>query len=304
MDAVFEFENMLFISSILKWYSPIITVIAMIISFVMAFKIRNKNGSINKKAVSIGSILIGISIALIVVLQLGIFNLESVDWYSDNGTYFGQVKDGKAQGNGRYFDENGNLIYKGEFNNNQYDGKGELYDVVSQGGKEDSVLYYEGEFENGYRTGKGKMYHTEGENAGELYYEGDFYQSSLNGKGTIYYSEDHIYEGGFAESHKHGFGKEIYTNSDGKEVVSYGTYSNDELNGHGEKYIDGVLRNEGEFINGSLTGQAILYYENGYIRYKGEFLDDKANGEGTLYSKTNEGEIVHQGKWENGEFIE
>lgn len=304
MDTLFEYSNMIFISSILKWYTPIISVIAMIISFVLAIKIRNKKGAINKFVIFIGILLIGVSITVIVLLQKGIFNLETVQEYSNNGTYFGQVKDGKAHGKGRYFDSNGNLIFEGEFKNNLYDGNGKYYSIESVHGEEGSVLCYEGEFEKGKYSGQGKLYFTSGERKGELFYEGDFYKNKYNGQGTLYYSEDHIYEGGFAESEKHGFGKEIYINSEGKEVVIHGTYSNDKLNGYAEIYVDGIINAEGEYANGLLTGQATIYYENGYIRYKGEFLDGKAHGEGTLYSETNEGEIVHQGKWENGDSIE
>lgn len=304
MSVVFEFENMLFISSILKWYSPIITVIAMIISFVMAFKLRNKNGSINKIAVCIGGILIGISIALIVILQLGIFNLETVEGYKDNVTYFGQVKNGKAYGNGRLFDENGNLIYQGEFKNSSYDGKGKQYLIENEQGKEVSVLCYEGDFEKGKYSGKGKFYFTSGERKGELVYEGDFYESNYNGQGTLYYSKDHTYKGGFAESKKHGFGKEIYTSSEGKEVVIYGTYSNDKLNGHGRRYEDGTLIYDGQFADGLFSGEGILYYDNGNIQYKGMFANGNAEGEGIKYSEENNGEEVVTGIWKENKLVE
>lgn len=304
MDILFEYNNMLFISSILKWYTPVISVIAMIISFVVTFKIRNEKGTINKFVVFISILLIGVSITVIVLLQKGTFNLETVQKYSNNGTYFGQVKDGKAHGKGRYFDSDGNLIFEGEFKNNLYDGNGKYYLVESVHGKDESVLCYEGDFEKGKYSGKGKFYFTSGERKGELIYKGDFYDSEYNGQGTLYYSEDQIYEGGFAESKKHGFGKEIYTSSEGKEVVIYGTYCNDKLNGHGRRYEDGTLIYDGQYADGLSSGEGILYYDNGNIQYKGMFANGNAEGEGVKYSEENNGEEVVAGIWKENKLVE
>ena len=73
--------------------------------------------------------------------------------------YDGDFKEGKMDGEGQCFDQNGNLIYEGQWKNNLIHGKG-IY-IWNEGKR------YEGEFMHGKKHGKGKFYLN-----GELIYEG------------------------------------------------------------------------------------------------------------------------------------
>ena len=42
--------------------------------------------------------------------------------------YIGEIKKGKKEGNGLIFDEFGNLLFEGEFKNDEYNGKGKYYE--------------------------------------------------------------------------------------------------------------------------------------------------------------------------------
>ena len=71
---------------------------------------------------------------------------------------------------------NGQLIYDGEYKNNERNGKGKEYS--------NGQLIYDGEYKNNERNGKGKEYNNEG----DLYFEGQ-YCYGKRGKG-IYYNEN------------------------------------------------------------------------------------------------------------------
>lgn len=305
MNWFFEYDHMLVISTIMKWYAPFFSVAAMIVAIAMGVRKKEEGGIGSVVALFAALFFSIISILIVVCLCLGTFNLETVDYYSDNGTYFGQVKGNEAHGKGRYFDENGNLIYCGEFKNNKYDGEGKYYTVGSQGGKQVSILYYEGEFQEGKLQGSGKRYYVSGDEQGELQYEGEFYDSKLNGKGTLYYREKgKIYQGGFAQSYLYGYGKLTYLNDEGNEEILLGTFAWDMLNGYGEWYRNGRLKYEGGFSNGQYSGNGSLYYDNGNLMYEGEFLEGEFEGEGILYSEENPGERAQEGTWKDGTFVQ
>jgi hypothetical protein len=79
----------------------------------------------------------------------------------DGGSYEGDFIDGIMTGYGKEYDENGELIYEGDFLNNEYDGAGTYY---RNGAK------YIGGFKNGVFHGQGKFY----DEKGTLKYEGQF----------------------------------------------------------------------------------------------------------------------------------
>lgn len=206
--------------------------------------------SVGKKPIVIvlGGIFTVISLSLLII-NTG-WGLKEVDGYSDRGFYLGRANNKIAEGKGKFYDKNKNIIYDGEFKNNLYDGKGKLYKVNNT---EKSVLYYEGEFVEGKINGKGKQYETSGENTGNLIYEGEFYNEKYNGYGIKYYSEDEFYEGGFVESKKDGFGKWRLITHDGnktkKEILICGKFSDDLLNGYAEVFVDGELLYKKDFKN-------------------------------------------------------
>ena len=75
--------------------------------------------------------------------------------------YSGTLEDGLLQGQGREYDEDGLLIYEGNFVDGVRSGDGSCY--------EGGVLVYEGEFANGLYEGMGSLYED-----GALAYRGNF----------------------------------------------------------------------------------------------------------------------------------
>ena len=99
--------------------------------------------------------------------------------------YSGYFKNGKYEGKGKLFSEDGSY-YKGNFIDNQKKGKGILYN-------KNSKVIYEGDFENDKYNGNGKIYYDDGS-----YYEGQFVDNKRHGKGILYNEKKRIiYEGNF-----------------------------------------------------------------------------------------------------------
>ena len=91
----------------------------------------------------------------------------------DDGRYEGEMKNGKMEGKGIYYLNNGDR-YEGEFKNELREGKGIYY--YNDGDR------YEGEFKNDKREGKGIFYYNNGHR-----YEGDWRNDKMEGKGIYYY---------------------------------------------------------------------------------------------------------------------
>ena len=68
------------------------------------------------------------------------------------------------------FDDDNNLIYKGEYLNEKRNGKGKEF--------KDNLMIFEGEYKNGKRNGKGKEY-----DYGKIIFDGEYKNGKRNGKG-------------------------------------------------------------------------------------------------------------------------
>ena len=80
------------------------------------------------------------------------------------------------------------------------------------------------------------------------------------------------------------------------KILSEGNYNwNQQLQGEGKKYENGILIQEGNFSNGLLHLQGKTYYSNGQLEYSGEFHRGYRHGNGTLYS--NYGTIIYSGNF-------
>ena len=132
---------------------------------------------------------------------------EDEQWYEEEGvkmhrlkSYFGEFKNGKFHGQGRF----------------KCAGK-DAYD-------------YEGEFKNGLFHGKGRK-----ECQNVLIYEGEFRNDKMHGYGILY-SENFIkHEGEFRNDKKNGKGKTTILKDKGgfkKGTVYEGSYKNDHMNGY------------------------------------------------------------------------
>ena len=111
------------------------------------------------------------------------------------GRYEGFWKDGVPDGEGTFFDKNGDLIvndsftndeilsgetllhrYEGALVNGKRDGFGTLKNLAS------GSFIYVGEWKNGFYHGQGALYDYR-----DKKYQGEFYQGQYHGKGTTYH---------------------------------------------------------------------------------------------------------------------
>ena len=191
------------------------------------------------------------------------------------GVYEGQLKNGKPEGNGRFFNIMG-IFYKGEWNKGKKNGKGFERGMMGE--------IYEGEFKNDKRNGKGTLKLADGE-----IYEGDWVDNIKQGKGKIKYPNGDIYEGDFKNDLGNGKGKFKWINGNEYE----GEVKDDLMDGKGIlKWKEGYIY-EGDFLKDQRTGKGVFKMNNG-IRYEGEFLDGQFNGKGiVIYPK----EGSYEGEW-------
>ena len=89
--------------------------------------------------------------------------------YSKKQEQIYSIENGKGDNINEY-DNDGNILYKGQYYNGKRSGKGKEYDIFGQ-------ILYEGEYLNGKRNGKGKEYDN-----GALVFEGNFLDNKRNGK--------------------------------------------------------------------------------------------------------------------------
>lgn len=121
--------------------------------------------------------------------QMGNDKIQVITFKGQKGTkihYLGEVKNGKANGNGVGIWITGS-IYKGEWRNNIRHGQG-IYEWAD--GER-----YEGTYVDGKRQGFGKYYWPNGER-----YEGQWIDDRRNGKGTLFDPDSNIkFEGNWKE---------------------------------------------------------------------------------------------------------
>ena len=154
----------------------------------------------------------------------------------DKDIYYGEFKNGKREGYGKYIWENGEY-YIGQWLNDKKHGKGILYNTNRN-------IKYDGDFVNDKFEGYGKYIYENGN-----YYIGKWLNNKMHGKGIVYYKNGNIkYEGDFVNGKYEGDGKYIY------EKDYY--------------YI-------GQFLDDKRHGKGILFYKNGDVKYEGDFVNDK-----------------------------
>lgn len=238
----------------------------------------------------------------------GLLSEQVISEFGDK-VYFGQVENGHANGWGRVFDEDRNILYIGEFKNNQYEGEGKLYAV-----EEDTVfLKYEGGFKENQYDGEGKEYiFSQGEHL--LVYSGHHELDSKYGQGIYYkYNEENIqietYEGAWAFGYYFGYGVQtLYEIKDDKPQESEryeGTFVYSKREGWGRRYLEDSLKYYGDWKDGKYEGKGTLYFstDDGELRkYEGGFVNGMADGEGVLYDgQDNE---IRKGKVKEGSFVD
>ena len=188
----------------------------------------------------------------------------------------GNYLNGEKNGNGKEYNNKGELIYEGNYLENKKNGEGKVY--------KEGKLVFKGEYLNGQKNGKGKEYYD-----GKLIFEGEYKDGKKwNGKGKEYANnEDNIIiiseykDGKILNSigEKNGNlefeliqGKGNYReyNSNGKLIFDGYYFNTKRWEGIFKQYDDNFLIFEGEYINGNVSG-------------KGKILNEKKN----LYLKVN-----------------
>jgi len=244
------------------------------------------------------------------------------DVYDGKGTLFdqegellfeGEFVNHMKQGNGIMYLK-GQMIYQGEFIQNKKQGNGILY--------KDGQVYYEGHFRNDLMEGYGILYYEEDviapfKEIREQYphlnqpqYEGDFVHGMKKGKGKQYYPSGFFqYEGDFIWNHMQGAGK-LYNApespsteelANGVTSLQYeGYFFEDMKHGKGKNYSrQSELVSEGQFKEDAMTGQGTLYYANGQASYIGDLVNGEKHGRGDYFNE--EGKIIYSGEFINGE---
>ncbi|KOY81522.1 AAA family ATPase [Lysinibacillus macroides] len=221
----------------------------------------------------------------------------------------GEFVNHMKQGNGLMYLK-GQMIYQGEFIQNKKQGNGILY--------KDGMIHYEGHFRNDLMDGYGILYYekdmiapyqelrAQHPHLDQPQYEGDFVHGMKKGKGKQYYPNGFLqYEGDFIWHHMQGAGKLYYPAESptteelvhGVTTLHYeGHFFEDMKHGKGKVYSkQGILEAEGQFKEDAMTGQGTLYYANGQASYIGELVNGKKHGRGDYFNE--EGKIIYSGEF-------
>ena len=223
--------------------------------------------------------------------------------FNDKLIYEGNLLNGKKNGKGKEYDENGKLIFEGEYLNGKrnikgntkeyqfYEGLISLFDI-------NKFLIYEGEYSKGKKKGKGKEYY-KCKNK-KIKFEGLF----LNGKkwdGIGFDMHDNIQ---YELNDGKGYIKEYNENN---TLIFEGEYVNGEKNGKGKEYNnDGKLIYEGNYLNSKKNGKGKEYNDKGELIFEGDYLyDHRRKGKEFLFEKLEyEGEYLFDKKWSGKGFNE
>ena len=248
----------------------------------------------------------------------------------------GEYLNGKRNGKGKEYDNDGKLIYEGEYlNGNRKEKKNNknhfhknIYVLLRlegnlKNGLLDGIvkkyhkrgLEFEGEYLNGERNGKGKEYNQND----KLIFEGEYLDGKIwNGKGKEFdYKENLIFEGKYLNGKrwdgiiynqeenlefqiKNGNGKvkEIFNKIN--KTIFEGEYINGEKNGKFKQFTSyNKLELEGQYVNGKMNGKIIEYI----CSYKSE--SEYVNGKKTGLSKEyHEEKLIFEGYYLNGKKME
>ena len=150
---------------------------------------------------------------------------KEYDDYNGKLMYEGEFIDGKRNGKGKEYNDEGKVIFEGEFKN------GDIWNGYGEKG------WFEGEFKNG------KIYNTKPNDKNRVIKNGEGYVKLFNTNGLL------LFEGEYKNGEENGKGKE-YDRYKGK-LKYEGEYKNGEKNGKGKEYDSrGNVIFEGEFKNG------------------------------------------------------
>lgn len=177
--------------------------------------------------------------------------------------YFGPLRQGMRQGQGRTQMENGHTAYEGGFSADKRDGFGTYY----------------------YKSGK-------------LCYAGYWRQNQRDGFGVSFSARDgSIFAGQWQQNRPTGRGAAFDANG---MLVYYGMWLDGQRDGQGTEYCgDGVLY-AGQWRQGVYCGKGCLHLPDGGT-LTGIFRDGSANG--PCEERDADGNTVRTGVWKDGAFV-
>ena len=175
---------------------------------------------------------------------------------SDGNIYFGQYKQGIANGIGRFTTKTGNK-FEGYWNDNKLDGFGIIY-------IEKNEQFYSGELKKGIFRGIGKF-----NNKNYLEYQGEFNDGKMEGTGRLIYKNKKEYKGEFKEGNKNGYGimkwntGEKYEGEWKDDTFKFGTYSWPNGNLFLGNFKGNTINGMGTFYSAGLGTIETGLWENG-----------------------------------------
>ena len=198
---------------------------------------------------------------------------------ADGTIYEGQWSMGKEHGEGKLMTSERKVIYKGEFCEGFFGGRGTLY--MSNGD------VYEGEWRENLRHGKGEYTFASG-----CKYVGDWKENKRHGKGIFYWPDKSFYEGDWEGDMRQGRGQ-----LDLKDTFMYeGYWSANYPEGKGLGVFSDGQQYQGSYKQGVREGRGSVTFAEGAV-YEGRFREDKLDGMGTIKIESTtvgaqEGEIL------------
>ena len=208
------------------------------------------------------------------------FDINPVEFKNGNIYQGGWNKNGKMEGQGKYYLKKENIFVEGIWN------EGNLVYARIFINNEDSFDIYEGEIKDSSFNGKGKFIMSSGQE-----YEGDFINGEKTGKGKIIFEDGTEYKGQIEKGDLKGEGKMTWKN--GYEYQ--GNFDGNRLEGHGILKGPNDEMYEGDFSNNKFHGKGKYTYSNGN-NYEGQFSYGVKKGKG-IYKCLNK--FTYDGDWAN-----
>ena len=161
--------------------------------------------------------------------------IKEYNSYNDDLIFEGEYLNGRRNGKGKEYNEEGNLIFEGEYlTGKKWKGIEKEYDEYTK------ILIFECEYKNGERKGKGKEYDKYNE---ELLFSGTYLNGKRNGKGEEYK---------LIPCERSSYGSNYYSSRDNSKniIIFSGEYLNGERKEGSEYNYDEKLVYKGGFLNG------------------------------------------------------
>ena len=211
---------------------------------------------------------------------------EIKDTYTGTLLFQGYIANGKKNGEGKEYNEEGKLIFQGEYlDGKKWKGKFKEYDNDTKN------LVFECEYLYGSIEGEAKEYD---KYDGQLLFSGKYSNGKRNGEGIEYkpipgekVDRDSYFPSGkiiFRGTYLNGERKQGKEYNYNRKLLYEGEYLNGKRNGKGKIFDrDEILLYEGQLLNGIKNGKGIEYDRYHELCYEGEYVNGKKSGKGKEY---------------------